>query len=161
MKAREGQDLQEKEVGIIEGEFINISQSSVRNVEGGHVELQQVGALSIDGERMEATQSAAVVVRGSEINLNQSISGVTVSNSTSINFSLSPLSLSRNDTTLHRSAAGIVAAGRVNSEKSAVLLVVTKKVEGNLTALLDWKSACALSAVAGGLWGFLSLFRKR
>ena len=49
---KEGQEIKEKDLEIIEGEFVTISQSTVRSVEGGHVEMQQVGALSIDGERI-------------------------------------------------------------------------------------------------------------
>jgi hypothetical protein len=161
MMVKEERDLQEKELEIIEGEFINISQSTVRNIEGGHIEMQQVGALSIDGERIEVTQGAALMVRGDNIGLNQSISGLTIGDTTSINFSFTPLSVSKGETAVHRSAAGIIAAADIRAENSSALLVLANKVEGNLTTLFDWKSALAVGAVAGGIWGLLSLVRKR
>jgi hypothetical protein len=158
---RDETDIQEKDLKIIEGEFVTITQSTVRNVEGGHVEMQQVGALSIDGERIEATQGAALMVRGEEINLNQSISGITVADNTSISFSLAPMALSKLDTNINRSAAGIVAGRTVRADKSAALFVLARDVEGELTTLFDWKSAAAAGAVIGGLWGLFALFRRR
>jgi hypothetical protein len=158
---KEEKDIREKELEIIEGEFININQSTVRNVEGGHVEMQQVGALSVDGEKIEATQCAAVLVHGGDVNMNQSISTVTVGNNTTVNFSCAPLSFSRYETTLNRTAAGVVAAGSVKADKSVALIVLANKVEGELTTLLDWKSAAAASAVVGGIWGLLSLLRRK
>ncbi len=161
MKVRDETDLQEKDLEIIEGEFVNISQSTVRNIEGGHIEMQQVGALSVDGERIEVTQGAALLVRGEDVGLNQSISGVTLGDTTSINFSFTPVAVSKHEMTVTRSAAGIVAAGRVKTDNSSALLVLANKVEGNLTTLFDWKSAMAVGAVAGGIWGLLSLLRRR
>jgi len=71
------------------------------------------------------------------------------------------LSVSRGETTISRSAAGIIAAGNVRADKSAAVLVLANKVEGNMTTLFDWKSTIAMGAVVGGIWGLLSLFRKR
>lgn len=161
MMDRDEKEIEERDLEFIEGEFINIKQSTVRAVEGGHIELQQVGAMSIDGERVEVTQGASVLLRGNNVTLNQSISGVTVANETSVNFSFSPISMSREQTNVSRSAIGIMAAGKINSENNTALLVVTNKVEGNMTTLFDWRSALALGTVLGGVWGLLSLFRKR
>ena len=47
-----GSEIENSDLEFVEGEFINIKQSTIRAVEGGHIELQQVGALSIDGEKV-------------------------------------------------------------------------------------------------------------
>lgn len=39
--------------------------------------------------------------------------------------------------------------------------MIANKVEGNVTTLLDWRSALALGAVFGGVWGLFSIFRKK
>ncbi|SPQ01214.1 conserved hypothetical protein [Candidatus Sulfobium mesophilum] len=161
MMEKEEKDIRDRDLEIIEGEFININQSTVRNVEGGHVEMQQVGALSVDGEKIEATQCASALTHGDEIFFNQSISTVTIGNNTTVNYSFSPVSLSRYETTLNRSAAGLVAAGSVKADNSVALMVLANKVEGELTTLLDWKSAVAIGAVVGGVWGLLSLLRRK
>jgi hypothetical protein len=160
MKRKE-KELEKSDLEFIEGEFINIKQSTIRSVEGGHLELQQVGALSIDGEKVEVTQGASGILRGHDISLNQSISGVTAADNVTINFSLSPLTISREQTTASRSAVGIMAAKEIKSENTSAFLVVSNKIEGNITTLLDVRSAVALGAVVGGLWGFFSLLLKR
>jgi hypothetical protein len=160
MKRKE-KELEKSDLEFIEGEFINIKQSTIRSVEGGHLELQQVGALSIDGEKIEVTQGASGILRGRDISLNQSISGVTAADNVAINFSLSPLTISREQTTASRSAVGIMAAKEIKSENTSAFLVVSNKIEGNVTTLLDTRSAVALGAVIGGLWGFFSLLLKR
>ncbi len=158
---REGMELEKSDIEFIEGEFVNIKQSTIRSVEGGHIELQQVGALSIDGEKVEITQGASGILRGGEISLNQSISAVTAADTVAVNFSLSPVTISREETTANRSAVGLMAARDIKSENTSAFLVVANKVEGNITTLLDWRSAVALGAVVGGLWGFFSLLLKR
>lgn len=158
---REEREFEGRALELIEGEFVNIKQSTVRSVEGGHIELQQVGALSIDGEKLEVTQGASVVLKGRDVNLNQSISALTASEKVSINFSLSPVSISRDHTEVNRSAVGLMAAKDIKSEGTSALLVVANKIEGNVTTLLDWRSALALGAIFGGIWGFFSLLFKR
>jgi hypothetical protein len=159
---RERSELQKSDLEFIEGEFINIKQSTIRAVEGGHIELQQVGALTIDGEKIEVTQGASGILRGNDINLNQSISAVTAANNVSINFSFAPMTVSREYTSANRSAVCFMAGKDIKADNTSAFLVVTNKIEGNITTLLDWRSALALGAVLGGVWGFLSLlFRKK
>ena len=157
---RKERELEKSDVEFIEGEFINIKQSTIRSVEGGHIELQQVGALSIDAEKMEITQGATVLLKGNDVNLNQSISAVTAGENVSINFSLSPISISREHAAVNRSAVGLLAARDIKTENTSALLVVANKVEGNVTTLLDWRSALALGAAFGGILGFVSLFKR-
>jgi hypothetical protein len=154
-------ELEKSDVDFIEGEFINIKQSTIRAVEGGHIELQQVGALSIDGERVEVTQAAAGILSGTDVSLNQCMSAVTAADTVSVNFSFSPVSISREQTSVNMSAIGFMGAKKIKAENTSAFLVVANKVEGNITTLLDWKSALAFGAVCGGLWGFFSLLMKR
>jgi NDP-sugar pyrophosphorylase family protein len=158
--SKESVDIEGKNVNMVEAEFMNIVQSTVRSVEGGHIELQQVGAFSIDGERVEVTQGASVIMRGDTISLNQSIGGVVTGNSTNLNFSFTPFSVSTEGTVIEKSAVGIMAAKEIKSEDSTAVIMIGKNINGNVTTLLDWKSALAISAVAGGIFGLFSLLRK-
>lgn len=154
-------ELEESNFEFIEGEFVNIKQSTIRSVEGGRIELQQVGALSIDGENVEITQGASCILRGNTINLHQSISAITASDKVSVNFSFSPMAISREQTLTSRSAIGLMVSKNVISDNSSAFFVIANKVEGNMTTLLDWRSALAFGAVFGGIWGFISLLTRR
>lgn len=161
MKHNKEKEIQSQDLEFVEGEFISIKQSTIRAVEGGHIELQQVGALSIDGEKIDLTQGASVVMRSNDMTLNQSICTVGAANNLSINYSFTPLSLSREGTNTNRSAIGLMAAKEINSENTTAFLVLSGKVNGNITTVLDWRSALALGAVLGGIWGFFSLLFKK
>jgi hypothetical protein len=161
MATKNEQIFEKSDIEFVEGEFVSIKQSTVRTVEGGHIELQQVGALSIDGERVEVTQGASGILRGNDISLNQSISGFTAADNVSINFSCSPVSISSQQANVDRSAIGIMAAREIKSDNTTAFLVLSNRIEGNITTVLDWRSAFALGAVFGGLWGFFSLLTKR
>lgn len=154
-------DVEGKSLDMVEAEFMNIRQSTIRAVEGGHIELQQVGALSIDGERVDVTQGAAVVMRGATLSLNQSIGLLAAARTTNLNFSFTPVAVSSEEAVLNKSAAGIVAAHEINSHNSTSLLMIGKNINGSVTTLLDWRSALALGAVAGGIFGLFSIFRKK
>jgi hypothetical protein len=39
--------------------------------------------------------------------------------------------------------------------------MIGKNVNGSVTTLLDWRSALALGAVVGGIFGLFSIFKKR
>ncbi|MCI0468637.1 MAG: hypothetical protein L0Y62_01050 [Nitrospirae bacterium] len=154
-------EIENKNLDVVEAEFMNIRQSTIRAVEGGHVELQQVGALSIDGERVEVTQGASVLMRGETLSLNQSIAVVTAANTAELEFSFTPVAFAVEDMTVDRSAAGIMISKEINAANCSSIFMAAKTINGDVTTLLDWKSALALGAVAGGIFGLFSLFTKR
>ncbi len=154
-------DIESENLDIVEAEFINIRQSTVRAVEGGHVDLQQVAALSIDGDRIEVTQGASVFMKAESLALNQSVSLLTAGTTASINCSCTPVSVSSGDAVVNSSAVGMLVANEINAENSTALLMIGRTVQGNVTTLLDWRSAAAIGAVAGGIFGLFSLFRRR
>ncbi len=55
----------------------------------------------------------------------------------------------------------MLVANEINAENSTALLMIGRTVQGNVTTLLDWRSAAAIGAVAGGIFGLFSLFRRR
>ncbi|ACI21281.1 MULTISPECIES: hypothetical protein [Thermodesulfovibrio] len=154
-------DIEGQSLDIVEAEFLNVKQSTIRAVEAGTAELQQVCALSIDSEKAEITQGAIGFVKSNELNMNQCISGVSTGEKTEINFSLCPFALSRDKAEIKRSATGLIIGSNVEVKNSASVIVIGKNIEGNITTLFDWKSALAVTAVAGGIYGLLRLFLKK
>ncbi len=160
MEERE-KEITDVNMSLVDAEFVNIRQSTVRSVEGGHIDMEQVGAMSIDGERIEISQGAACIIRGNDINLNQSISCITAGTNTGMGYSLSPVVLSGSEADIRDSAVGVVAAKNIKAENTKTLLMLAGSVEGNVQTILDWKSALSLGAIIGGVLGFFSLLKKR
>ncbi|MGO9612869.1 MAG: hypothetical protein ACLPX5_07535 [Dissulfurispiraceae bacterium] len=161
MMDKEPMEMESKKLDMAEAEFMNIRQSTIRSVEGGHVELQQVGALSIDGERIDVTQGAAILMRGTNLSLNQSAAVVAVGNNTTLNFSCVPFTASAEKTEANRSAVGVMVAKEINSDNCTSLLMIGNNIHGSVTTLLDWRSALALGAISGGIFGLFALLSKR
>ena len=99
--------------------------------------------------------------RGNDVKLNQSIGVALADNNMSINHSFVPLSVAGNQITVNKSAACLIAAGNVKADNSSAILVLANKFEGNLTTILDWKSALAIGAVVGGIWGLFTVLKRR
>lgn len=154
-------EAEKKDLEFIEAEFVNVKHSTVRSIEGGHIELQQVGALSIDGERVEIAQSAAGIINGSDVYFNQGVTLVTACNNANMNYSFSSVSLARDSASVNRSAIGVMGAREIRTENSTAFLMIANRVEGEVNTLLDWKSALAVGAVLGGIFGLISIFRKK
>jgi hypothetical protein len=123
--------------------------------------LQQVGSLSIDGERIDVTQGAAVIMKAESLTLNQSIGVVATGSITNLNFSAVPVAVAVGDANVEKSAVGIMAARNIESNNSTSLLMIGQNISGNVTTLLDWRSALAIGAVAGGIFGMFTLFKRR
>ena len=154
-------DIEGQSLDILEAEFLNIKQSTIKAVEAGNAEMQQICALSIDSEKAEVTQGAIGIVRANKLFLNQCITGVSLAEHAEISASICPMSIGKTKAEVKKSAAGIVIGSNVEVKNSASVIVIGKNIEGNVTTLFDWKSALAVSLVAGGVYGLLRLFLKK
>lgn len=154
-------ELEGKGLDIVEADIIKIRQSTIRAVESSHVELQQSAILTVDAERMEVTQGASLAMRGKNLSLNQSIGILCTGEATNLNLSFSPVTMSAGQTTINKSGIGILASKDVVATNTASLLMISKNVSGNVTTLLDWRSALTIGAIAGGLLGIFRLLGKR
>ncbi len=152
--------LQNQDLTVVDADFVNVSQSTVRSVEGGHVELEQVLSLSVDADKVDSTQSAAFIVRGNQVNQNQSISLFTAGQTTQVNSSFSPVTLSAEKAELKNSLSGITVTKELKAEGVSTLFLVSNRVEGDVRTLFDWKGVLAFGAITTGLLGLLALLRK-
>ena len=158
---RKAVELINEEAQLVEGEFINVKQSKVRSIEGGHIELQQVGALTIDGEKIDVSQGAAVVLKGQELSLNKSISAVSFSDNISMNYSFSPISIAKDNMDIEKSAVGIMISKEIKAQNTSSLITIAKNIEGDVTTMMDWRSALAFGAALGGILGLVRLFTRK
>ena len=101
------------------------------------------------------------MISGNDVTMNQSMGLIVAGNNTKLKYSCVPLSLTRENASVKKSAAGIIAANTVKVENSAAVLVLAKNIDGNINTLLDWKSAAAFGGVLGGIWGLFTLLRRR
>lgn len=161
MKKNSKEIIEKKDIDYIDAEFLKVKHSSVRGVEGSRIEMQQVGALTIDGEHIEVTKSASGIIRGNDVALNQSISAVVTSENTAMNASFAPVVIAKEKAEINKSAVGVAAAMNMKTENSSSVIMIANKVEGNVTTLLDWRGVLAAGAVLGGIFGIMTLLKRR
>lgn len=153
-------EIEGRGLDIVEADIIKIRQSTIRAVEGSHVEVQQAAILTVDSERVEVTQGASLVMRGKKLSMNQSIGMLCTGESANLNLTFSPVTMSAGETTINKSGIGVIASKDIVANNTASLVMISKNVSGNVTTLLDWRSALTLGAIAGGLLGIFHLLRK-
>lgn len=154
-------EIEGKSLDIIEADIIKIRQSTIRAVEGSQVEAQQTAILTVDSERTEVTQGASLVMRSKNLSMNQSIGMLCTGESANLNLTFSPVTISAGETTINKSGIGVMASREIIANNTASLLMISKNVSGNVTTLLDWRSALTIGAILGGLLGIFHLLKGR
>lgn len=154
------QEIEGRNLGIVEADVLKIRQSTIRAVEGIHVELQQAAVLTVDADRVDVTQGASLLMKGKNISMNQSACMVCSGETTSMNLSFSPVTISTCETTVNKSAIGIMASNDIVANNTVSIIMIGRNVSGNVNTLLDWRSALMIGAIAGGLFGIFHLLKK-
>ncbi len=154
-------EIEGKNLDIVEADIIKIRQSTIRAVEGSHVELQQTAILTVDSERAEVTQGASLIMKCKKLSMNQSIGMLCTGESANLNLTFSPVTISAGETTINKSGIGVMASKDIHANNTASLLMIGKNVSGNVTTLLDWRSALTIGAIIGGLMGIFHIIGKR
>lgn len=155
------QELEGKRLDIVEADILKIRQSTIRAVEGIHVELQQSAVLTIDAERTEVTQGASLLMKGKNLSLNQSVGMVCSGENTNLNLSFCPVTISKGETNVNKSAVGFMASKDILANNSASLFMIGRNITGEVNTIIDWKSALAIGAVLGGIFGIFKLINKK
>jgi hypothetical protein len=155
------EDVAGRELDAVKADTVNVEQSCVRSVQGKKVQMRQVCAVAVDGEKLEMDQSASASAHAGEVRMNQSAALMCTSGKASIALSTSAVTVSGGQASVEKSLLGVVAAKDISVRDSRSVFLLANRVEGNLTTLLDTRTALAFGAVAGGIIGLISLFRRR
>jgi len=154
--------VEKKEIQVVEGEFINIKQSSVRSVDGGHIEMEKVCAVAIDGEQADIVQSAVGVAKAEALNMNNCVNILSVTGQASLNSSCSLVTLAgKGIDEVNRSNVGVMVSNNIHAENTSALIMVANNVSGNVKTFMDWRSALAFGAAFGGVFGLMKILSKK
>jgi len=160
--SKEAHELNKSEVKVVEGEFINIKDSSIRSVDGGHIEMEKVCAVTVDSEKADVAQSAVCLAKAEALNMNNCLNALSVTNHASLNTSCSLVTLAgKGIDEVSRSNVGVMISGNINTENTSALVMVAKNVSGNVKTFMDWRSALAFGAACGGVLGLMKLLSRK
>jgi hypothetical protein len=145
-----------------ESQFENISETDVRNVQAQAVRMHQASAESITADDVTLQQSAAAAVKATHVSAHQSalaaVESVEVLSERSFVGLLQAENASLSGYTgvvvagnaEIRNAMGVVVVGTdVRVTDSRTVLLIGRNVQGNVTTLMDTRSALIAGLVAG------------
>ena len=151
----------------------NVSQEHVRSVKAGLVRMHQAAAETIQAQEVALNQSAASDVRANSVSAYQaalatveaeevlsqrSAIGYVQAEKASVNgYTVAVLA---NNAEVHYGMTGVVIGQDVHAEGARVILLVGRNVTGNVTPLLDPRSAL-IAGLTSGLFAGLMLLLGR
>lgn len=148
--------------GDIKADIVKMTNSTAKNISTKNsAKLDQSCAKNIVTKEISANQSAAFKVNAEKANFNKSVTVLNDSEQTTQENSLNITSIS--DTVNAKNMNNILSySSETNADQIKSAVFIGKKVNGNVTTLLDSKTAAIIGAFFGlALFILRILFRKR
>ena len=145
LEKQPGDAALEGEVGDISADEVTILSGTTKTVEAQTVTVEQGGVQEIRADTVEVHQG-----------------GIGKAEATSVRVDQGGVGLAKAETvTISDGGVFGVYANEAHLERSNVVLLAAKKVDGEARILLDWRSAAALGVAVGLALGFLRLLMGR
>jgi hypothetical protein len=151
----------------------NVSQTDVQSVHADVVRMHQASAETINANEIELEQSAAVHLQAGNVNTHQSAlvaveAQELLAQNTAIVFAEAQKAamrgylgaVSAQNAEIQYSLAGIVVGNDVHVENARTILLVGRNINGNVTTLMDSRSAL-IAGLVGALFSGLMLLLGR
>ena len=135
-----GQHLQS-----VHAEQVNLNQSNARTVTGQRVTINGGAARSVDAVETVVDRGGVLVVRGQTTAVEKSGAGFVVADTANLN---------------EDSFAAGVVANRVNANRSKILVLLARTVEGEVQPTFDARGAFTFGAALGAVIGFAIIVRN-
>ena len=152
-------EVDKEQLNDVSGQTVNLTQSSAAHVDADRVEMAQSAARVIDADVVEMNNSAAQMVEAETVRL--SGSAMLGGRTETLAVEQSVLGLVRTtDATVADSVVLMLAGDEIQAANVNALFVYAGNAEGEVRALLDWRSAAVVGAVAGVVLFLLSLLGR-
>jgi hypothetical protein len=165
----EPEELSEDDVSQV----TNISQADVQSIHAEVVRMHQAGADVITAHDVELTQSASANVKANQISAHQSAmatvnAGEVITQQGATGFVQAEKAsvagftgaVIAGSAELHNGVAGFVVGQEVHVNEARTILLLSRNLYGNVTTLMDSRSAF-IAGLVGGLFSGLMLLLGR
>ena len=142
----------------VSGETINVTQAGLQNVNATNIDIRQGGIGRAQATDIAITQGGIGLARGDRVSVE--LGGVGVALAGEVHVTQGGIgSVLARDVRIEQSAVRMLVANEVHAERTTgVMVLIARKVDGNVRTLLDWRGALAFGAAFGVI---VSLFRGR
>ncbi|MFL5778905.1 MAG: hypothetical protein ACJ761_08185 [Chloroflexota bacterium] len=139
----------------VEGDRLAVAKGRVDLARVGHLEVRQGAVGRADAEDVAVTQGAIGLARGERVSVELGAIGLAVASEAHVTQGVVRSIIGR-DVHIEQGAVQTVVADHVSFARSTpVLVVIARRVDGEVRALLDWRGAIAFGAAFGAVFGLL------
>ena len=158
-KQSQTNDLSRAAVNTVQAESVDMEQSAAQSIDAGDVSMNQSAAAQVQSLRVTSNLSALALVQSDNVDMQNSGAALIRSRDLFLNGYAGAV-VARN-AELNQSRVGVLAAGQVRSDKIESVILISRKVEGNVTTLVDTRGALIAGLVGGLFTGLILLLGRR
>src|SRR5688500_4637132 len=151
-------NISQAEVGSVNAQLVRMHQANAESITADEVELQQSAAGNVKANHVSANQSAMARVEAGELLSQSSAIGFVQAETASISGYTGAVVAESAD--IHHGMAVFVAGREVHVQDVRTVLLLGQNVDGNVTTLMDSRSAL-IAGLVGGLFAGLMLLLGR
>jgi len=151
-------NISHSDVKDVHAQMVRMHQADAESITADEVEMQQSAAGNLKATRVSAHQSAMATVDATEVLAEQALLGYVQAEKVSV--SGYPAVIVSGSANVHNAMAGIVAGTEINVSESRTVFLIGKNINGNVTTMVDQRSAL-IAGLVGGLFAGIMLLLGR
>lgn len=151
-------NISQTDVQTVQAEMVRMHQASAETINANEVELEQSAAAHVKASSVSAHQSAMAAVEAEEVLAQNSAVGFVEAEKASVRGYIGAVSAQNAE--VHYALAGAVVGNDVHVEGARTILLIGQNVTGNVTTVIEPRSAL-IAGLTGGLFAGLMLLLGR
>jgi len=157
-KESQVESIEQSDVQTVQANLVRMNQASAETINASEVELEQSAAAHVQADSVTTHQSALVAVEAEEVLARNSAIGFVQAEKASVR-GYTGVVVAQN-AEVHYSLAAAVVGNDVHVEGARTLLLVGQNITGNVTTVIEPRSAL-IAGLTGGLFAGLMLLLGR
>lgn len=151
-------NVSQENMRSVHAELVRMQQSAAETIQADEVALQQSAAGDVQASSVSAYQSALGSVKAEEVLSQRSAFGFVQAEKASVNGYTGAV-VARN-AEVHYGVSAVVVGSDVHAEGARAVLLIGRNISGNVTTILDARSAL-IAGLTSGLFAGLMLLLGR
>jgi hypothetical protein len=148
-------NISKENVRSVQADLVRMHQAAAETIHADEIALQQSAASDVRADSVNAYQSALATVEAEEVLSQRSAIGYVQAEKASVSGYTGAV-VARN-AEVHYGLTGIVLGGDVHAEGARAILMVGRNVSGNVSTMLDTRTALIAGLTSGLFAGLLLL----
>ncbi|HSJ87674.1 MAG TPA: hypothetical protein VK909_10730 [Anaerolineales bacterium] len=158
------ENISQRNVQNVQAEAVRIHQASAGSIAAEDVTMHQSAAAAVKATRVSTHQSALAAVESVEVLADQTFVGMLQAEGVSLSGYAGVVTAGNAD--IRNAMAAVVVGTDLRVSDSRTVLLIGRNVQGNVTTLMDTRSALISGLVAGLFSGIMlllgrALFRRK